>query len=87
MLDKLREQNKVWDDVSRAAQKDDKVIIDFKGTRDGKAIASAAADNFDLELGSNHLIAGFEEGIVGHTVGEEFTLNLKKDDMLTPSMH
>lgn len=88
-INKLRKSHAIWKtaDAKAKAEVGNKVIIDFKGTRDGKAIASAAADNFDLELGSNHLIAGFEDGIVGHAVGEEFTLNLKFPDTYHVAEH
>ncbi|MBP9723083.1 MAG: trigger factor [Gammaproteobacteria bacterium] len=63
-------------DLNTSAKMGDKVIIDFEGSMDSKVVDSAAAKDFELELGSNHLIPGFEDGIVGHKAGEEFEIKL-----------
>lgn len=60
----------------RAAQDGDKAIIDFVGKKDGVAFQGGSATNYNLELGSNSFIDGFEDGIIGHTPGESFDLNL-----------
>jgi len=46
------------------------------GTRDGEAFEGGSGEDFSLELGSNRMIPGFEDGIVGMAVGEEKTLDL-----------
>lgn len=64
------------------AEKDGKVengniaIIDFKGLKDGVAFDGGTAENYELEIGSNTFIPGFEEGIIGMKKGEEKDLNL-----------
>lgn len=60
----------------RAAQMDDTVIFDFKGFCDGVAFEGGEAENYSLKLGSNQFIPGFEEGMVGHNIGEEFDVNV-----------
>lgn len=60
----------------RAAQNGDVVTIDYVGKKDGVAFDGGTADDYDLELGSNSFIDGFEAGIVGHKVGETFDLDL-----------
>lgn len=55
----------------------DKVVIDFKAMQDGQELKSGSAHDFELELGSNYLIPGFEDGVVGHKVNDEFILELK----------
>lgn len=62
---------------NRAAQKGDVAVIDFKGTIDGKPLENGSGQDFDLELGSSQFIQGFEEGILGMSVGATKTLNLK----------
>lgn len=62
--------------VKRAAKMGDEVIIDFVGKKDGKPFDGGKAKDFRLELGSQALIPGFEEGIVGHESGDKFELNL-----------
>jgi trigger factor len=63
--------------VERAAALTDKVTIDYVGTRDGEEFVGGSGQDSDLELGSGRMIAGFEDGIVGMTVGEERVLNLR----------
>ncbi|MBQ7989647.1 MAG: trigger factor [Oscillospiraceae bacterium] len=60
----------------RAAENGDTVNIDFKGFMDGKAFEGGAEDGFDLKLGSGSFIPGFEDQVVGHKTGEEFTINV-----------
>ena len=76
MVEKLREQRKEYQAVERPAKSDDQVTIDFKGTKDGEAFDGGAGEDHQLILGSGSMIPGFEDGIVGMTVGEEKTLSL-----------
>lgn len=62
--------------ASRAAKDGDEVIIDFTGKKDGKAFDGGSAKDYKLTLGSKSFIPGFEEGVVGHEVGDSFDLNL-----------
>lgn len=77
-LQKFLKSQATWKDadVATIAKIGDKVVIDFKGEIDNKNIDAASAEDFELELGSNHLIPGFEDGIVGHKTNDEFKLNL-----------
>ena len=63
--------------VERAAKDGDEVKIDFVGKKDDVAFDGGTATDYDLTLGSNSFIPGFEEGIVGKKVGETFDLKLK----------
>ena len=60
----------------RAAQLEDSANIDFEGFVDGVAFEGGKGEGFDLVLGSGQFIPGFEEQIVGHSVGEEFDVNV-----------
>ena len=62
--------------VRRAAKLGDEVIIDFTGKKDGEAFKGGSAKDYKLTLGSKTFIPGFEEGIVGHEVGDKFDLKL-----------
>ncbi len=62
--------------VKRAAKKGDEVIIDFVGKKDGKAFDGGSAKDHHLRLGSGQFIPGFEDGVVGHEVGDKFDLNI-----------
>ncbi len=60
----------------RAAAMGDTVTIDFEGFCDGEAFEGGKAEGFALELGSGQFIPGFEEQVVGHSIGEEFDINV-----------
>lgn len=62
--------------VKRAAENGDEVIIDFVGKKDGKAFKGGSAKDHHLLLGSRQFIPGFEEGIIGHSAGDKFDLEL-----------
>ena len=62
--------------VDRPAKNGDEVVIDFTGLRDGEEFAGGKAKDYQLELGSNQFIPGFEDGIVGHSAGDEFDVNV-----------
>ncbi|WP_022957223.1 trigger factor [Spongiibacter tropicus] len=71
MIENLRTQRASWEVAERAAAEGDQVNIDFVGTKDGEEFEGGKAEGTDLELGSGRMIPGFEDGIVGMTVGEE----------------
>ena len=59
------------------AENGDTVNIDYKGLKDGVAFEGGTAEGYDLELGSNSFIPGFEEQLIGVKAGDEKSLNLK----------
>lgn len=62
--------------VRRAAALGDEVMIDFVGKKDGEAFKGGSAKDYKLVLGSGAFIPGFEDGVVGHEVGDKFDLKL-----------
>lgn len=60
----------------REAQNEDIAVIDFKGILDGEAFEGGSAENYSLTLGSGAFIPGFEDQVVGHKAGEEFTIDV-----------
>ena len=60
----------------RAAQMGDSVVFDYEGFCDGVPFEGGKAEKYALKLGSNQFIPGFEEGMVGHEIGEEFDVNV-----------
>jgi trigger factor len=76
MLDTLRDQQANWVEVKRKAKDEDQVIIDFVGTIDGEEFAGGKADAFALVLGSNQMIPGFEEQLVGTKAGDNVEIKL-----------
>ena len=59
-----------WKDVSRKSKKDDQVIIDFVGSINGEEFEGNSAKDFKLVLGSNSMIPGFEDAIIGKKPSE-----------------
>ena len=55
----------------RPAQMGDICNIDYAGTVDGVPFDGGTSQGYDLELGSNTFIPGFEEQLVGVSTGEE----------------
>lgn len=60
----------------RPAEKDDIAVIDFKGFLDGEPFDGGEAENYNLTLGSGQFIPGFEDQVIGHKSGEEFTIDV-----------
>ena len=76
-LEKVQRQNARKVEVAdRAAQMGDIANIDYLGSVDGVPFDGGKAEGQDLELGSHSFIEGFEEAIVGHSIGEEFDINV-----------
>ena len=55
----------------RMARKDDQVNIDFEGSVDGELFDGGKAEGFDLVLGSNQFIPGFEDQVIGMKIEEQ----------------
>ena len=66
--------------TDRAVKKGDNVNIDFEGKKDGVAFDGGTAKGFNLKIGSNSFIPGFEDGLIGKKPGETVDLNLKFPD-------
>lgn len=62
--------------VFRGAENGDTVNIDYVGKKDGVAFEGGTDEGFNLELGSNTFIDGFEEGLIGAVAGEVRELEL-----------
>lgn len=50
--------------------------IDYTGYMDGEAFAGGSDTGFDLTIGSGSFIDGFEDGLIGATVGETVEINV-----------
>ncbi len=57
-------------------QKGDIANIDYVGKKDGVAFEGGTASGYDLEIGSNSFIPGFEDGLIGKEIGSTVDLNL-----------
>ncbi|MDO4648634.1 MAG: trigger factor [Eubacteriales bacterium] len=57
-------------------QSGDIANINYVGTMDGEEFDGGSADNYDLTIGSNSFIEGFEDGLIGVKIGETVDLDL-----------
>ena len=72
--------------VERPAQSGDTAVIDFEGFKDGVAFEGGKAEKYSLELGSGSFVPGFEDQVIGMTVGEEKDINLTFPEDYTPEL-
>ena len=77
MIDVLRNQQATFEASDKPAADGDQVNIDFVGTKGGEEFAGGKAEGQDLVLGSNSMIPGFEDGLIGVSAGDEKVLKLK----------
>ena len=76
-INAMRERNSRTEDVTdRAAADGDITNIDYEGFCDGVAFAGGKGEGQELVLGSGTFIPGFEDQIVGKSIGEEFDVNV-----------
>jgi len=82
-LDRMAKQSREKKPAAegKAAAKGDVVKMDFVGKVDGTPFENGSANDFELELGSNTFIPGFEDQLVGAKVGEtrEAKVNFPED--------
>lgn len=64
------------DTDKKKVEEGDTVNIDYEGKKDGVAFEGGTDTGFNLTIGSNSFIDGFEEGLIGKKVGETVDLNL-----------
>jgi trigger factor len=64
----------------------DTANIDFDGYLEGERFDGGKAEGYELELGSNSFVPGFEEQIVGMNIGEEKDLDITFPENYTPDL-
>jgi trigger factor len=71
-LKRMRKQQGQLEPVEEGeVEEGDHVIIDFEGFVDGEAFEGGKAEKYNLEVGSNTFIPGFEDQLIGLKPGEE----------------
>ena len=76
VIERLSEQHTTWIEVDRPAREKDQVIVDFRGSIDGKVFAGGEAHEYPVVIGSNTMIPGFEEGLIGVQKGDKKTITV-----------
>lgn len=77
VIKELLKQHTKWNVVERDAQKKDRVVIDYHLIFDGQEDLEHKIHGFPIEIGSNVMIPGFEDGLIGTKAGDTRTLNLQ----------
>lgn len=60
----------------RAAQKDDRVTVNFKGMKDGVAFEGGSADNYKFIVGAGMMLPEFDQAVEGMKAGDKKSFNL-----------
>ena len=60
----------------RPAKSGDVAVIDFVGKIDGQPFDDGTASDFHLELGSDHLVPGFEAQLIGRKPGDKVAVSV-----------
>lgn len=79
-VDELRARFATVTPVERSAQSDDLVLVDISGAVDGEEVEDFGGNGLTFELGSDTLIEGFTEAVVGASEGDTVTFTFTPDD-------
>lgn len=80
MLKTIQHQFAEWTDVERASKDGDRLVIDFEGLLNDTPFEGGTSKDFELELGSNTMVPGFESGLVGVKPGDQKDLDITFPD-------
>ena len=75
-LDILRKQRVRYEDAGRPAAKEDRVVIDFLGRKDGEPFQGGQASDYPFVLGQGMMLPDFEKAVEGMQAGESKTFDL-----------
>jgi trigger factor len=76
MLKTIADSSKTFDDKDGAAEIGDSLTIDFLGKIDGEAFDGGSAEGATVVIGANRFIPGFEEQLVGASMGDARVLKV-----------
>jgi trigger factor len=74
-LDSLRSRFGSLTPVERAAANGDVLLVDIAGTNDGEPVEDLVGTALSYELGTDGMLPGFDEAVVGATAGESRTFS------------
>jgi trigger factor len=72
----LRKQRTVYIDAGRAAEKGDRLVVDFTGRKNGEEFPGGKAVDFAVMLGSGMMVPDFEKGLEGMGEGQTKTFDV-----------
>jgi len=94
-LDALRQRGATFNDVERAAQSGDIVVVNYTGTSEGRPLTDFSPtargltqqQNFWMEIKPGHFIPGFTEQLAGASKGEKRTVKVDfPQDFVAPQL-
>lgn len=80
LIDNLRRARRSFTQVQRPAAVGDRVKIDFVGRLDGEPFPGGEGKDVSFEIGASQFLPDLENGIVGHTAGERFVVDVRFPD-------
>ncbi|HQR04712.1 MAG: trigger factor [Proteobacteria bacterium] len=75
-IDALRKQRTVFVPAERPAHKDDRIVIDFTGRKDGEEFAGGKSSDFTLLVGAGRMVSDFEVAMEGLAEGQAKTFDV-----------
>ncbi|AWN16625.1 trigger factor [Salinisphaera sp. LB1] len=75
-LDRIRDQNKSWEEVERESADGDQVVVDYVGRIDGEAFEGGTGNDIEITLGEEQFLPDMERAMVGRKPGEEFQVDV-----------
>ena len=79
-IDVLRKQRTTFVPAGRAAQKDDRVVIDFVGRKDGEEFAGGKGSDYPVLIGRGQMLPEFEAALEGMADGATKSFGLTFPD-------
>ena len=79
-IEVLRKQRTTYAPAGRGAQKDDRVVIDFSGRKNGEEFEGGKASDFDVQVGAGRMLPDFETALEGMVEGTSKTFDVKFPD-------
>jgi trigger factor len=81
MLETLRKQRPVFNEVARAVVANDRVTVDFTGKIDGEEFEGGSGQAVPIVIGANQVMKEFEDALLGASAGDvrEFTATFAAD--------
>ena len=72
----LRKQRTTYEAVDRASQKDDRLVIDFVGRKDGEEFPGGKANDYTVMVGGGAMLPDFEKQLEGVKTGDVKTFDV-----------
>jgi len=79
-IELMRKQRATYEPAQRAAQNEDRVTIDFRGSIDGSEFQGSTGNGQQAVLGDGRLVPDFEANVIGVAAGESKTFDVRFPD-------